>query len=228
MTETIKEHYTDFYKDRNPVRVYPTEFVVRTFLAKYPELNFKPEKGGKLLDLGFGDGRNMCFLIEQGYELYGTEITQDIVDLTANRLNQLGMRANLKVGRNTDIPFEDGFFDVLLGCHVVYYCDLDKDFSTNLKEIARVLKPGGWLVASLVDKNTYMFDGAEEANEPGHVIVQNDPYNNRNGSKFRAFESEKDIKDTFSELFENFSIGKAHNNYYGIDERVFWLTCQKK
>ena len=46
----IEVEYTKFYKSRNAhSRVYPTEFVVRTFLSKYPNLCLReklPAGGG--------------------------------------------------------------------------------------------------------------------------------------------------------------------------------------
>lgn len=78
-------------------------------MAKYPALKLTLKSNSKVLDLGFGDGRNTAFLIEQGYEVYGIEITKEIVDLTAKRLANLGLSATLKIGRNRDIPFEDDF-----------------------------------------------------------------------------------------------------------------------
>ncbi len=227
MKDDINNAYTTFYKNRNPQKVYPTEFVVRTFLAKYPALKLTLKSNSKVLDLGFGDGRNTAFLIEQGYEVYGIEITKEIVDLTAKRLANLGLSATLKIGRNRDIPFEDDFFDVILGCHVSYYCDGADNFQVNLKEFARVLKPKGWFITSLADINSYIFKDAELTSD-NLIIIKNDPFNNRKGCRLRAFASKEEIIEKFSGLFENFSFGTAHNNYYGIDERVFWVVCQKK
>lgn len=225
---TINESYVKFYKKRNPKNIYPTEFVVRTFLASYPDLKLSLKPFSKVLDIGFGDGRNTAFLVEQGYEVYGIEIAQEIVDLTTNRLNNLGLGAQqLKVGCNSNIPFEDNFFDIVLGCHVTYYCNQDECFKDNIHEISRVMKKGAWFITSLADKNSYIFNGGEFT-ENGHVFVKNDPYHNRQNCKFRAFSSQSEIIDELSGEFVNFSFGKSCNNYYGIDERVFWVVCQKK
>ena len=59
----INNNYEKYYNKKDYVNIYPTEFVVRTFLAHYPNLNFdKPKKGSSILDIGFGDGRNTAFL----------------------------------------------------------------------------------------------------------------------------------------------------------------------
>ena len=87
----IDASYENFWSKRNGNRVYPTEFVVRVFLATYPGLNFpKLKAGDRVLDVAFGDGRNTYFLCDQGFQVSGIEITQRIVDRTSERLQALG------------------------------------------------------------------------------------------------------------------------------------------
>jgi len=226
-TRSIDSSYERFYAERSSARVYPTEFVVRTFLATYPGLKFrKPARGDRVLDIGFGDGRNTAFLCEQGYAVSGIEITQGIVDQTRARLTGLGHRADLRVGRNSRIPFEAGYFDCVLACHCCYYCDEGESFADNLREYARVLRQGGALVASVACRSSYIFEGATECPD-GSLVIRSDPYGNRNGYRLHAFRDKREIEQYLSPLFSNFSFGFADNDYYGISERVFWVVCQK-
>ena len=95
--QNMNSSYESFYAKRTGTRVYPTEFVVRTFLAQYPQLHFdKPNRGDKVLDMAFGDGRNTVFLCDQGYDVHGLEITEGIVNQTQNRLETMGYTADLK------------------------------------------------------------------------------------------------------------------------------------
>jgi len=223
----INSSYERHYAERVSSKVYPTEFVVRTFLANYPNLNFKkPVPGNEILDVGFGDGRNTAFLCDCGLNVSGIEITKGIVDQTNERLTKLGHKPELRVGRNSSIPFEDGKFDYILACHCCYYCDEGQTLRENLKEYCRVLKMGGYLIASVANKSSYIFDDAKELPD-GSMFVMNDPYNNRNGYRLHAFSATPEIQLYFSPLFDNFSFGSADNNYYGIFERVFWVVCQK-
>lgn len=223
----INNRYEDFYAKRAATKVYPTEFVVRTFLASYPNLAFrKPQPGDHVLDVGFGDGRNTVFLCDQGYEVAGIEIAQGIVDQTGDRLRRLGYDADLRVGRNSHIPFEEGDFDYILACHCCYYCDEGETFADNLAEYARVLKPGGWLVASVACNASYIFDSAV-ALEDGSYRIKADPYGNRDGYRLQAFADREAVRCYLSPWFSNFSFGFAENDYYGISERVFWVVCQR-
>jgi ubiquinone/menaquinone biosynthesis C-methylase UbiE len=56
-------------------------------------------------------------------DVYGIEITKEIVTQTGERLAKMGYKPNLDVGRNSDIPYEDEKFDYILACHCCYYCD---------------------------------------------------------------------------------------------------------
>lgn len=225
--QNINSSYEDFYAARTGLKVYPTEFVVRTFLANYPGLALqKPQPANRVLDVAFGDGRNTTFLCDQGFDVAGIEITQGIVDQTSERLEKLGQSADLRVGRNSSIPFDDSYFDYILACHCCYYCDEGEAFSDNLTEYARVMKKSAWLVASVASRNSYIFKNAIEQKD-GSLRVNADPYGNRNGYRLHAFSDNSEIEAYFAPLFCNFSFGFADNDYYGVQERVFWVVCQK-
>lgn len=224
----IDNSYEQFYAKRAGLRVYPTEFVVRTFMANYPRLHFrKPVAGERVLDIAFGDGRNTVFLCDQGYAVSGIEITEGIVRQTSERLAKLGHQADLRVGRNSKIPFDDGYFDYVLACHCCYYCDEGETFADNMREYARAMKPGAWLVASLASRESYIFKSSV-AMEDGSQRIQADPYGNRDGYRLQAFANNEQIEAQLSPWFEHFSFGFADNDYYGVAERLFWVVCQKR
>ncbi len=62
--------------------------------------------------------------------------------MAKEKLNRLGIEAQLKKGTNVRIPFEDRYFDYLLACHSCYYVDKNTSFNQNVAEMARVMKPG--------------------------------------------------------------------------------------
>jgi SAM-dependent methyltransferase len=226
---TITEHYADFYSQRNPQKVYPVEFVVRTLLGTYPNLKLDRSvfRGAKILDLGFGDGRNMPLLHDLGFEIYGVEISEEICRLTQTRMERLGVPTRLETGSNSHIPFGDEAFDFILACHACYYVSPGESFAENLLEIARVLRPGGRFIFSLAKTDTYVLDNADSLGN-GHFRITHDPRGLRDGGVFRAFESRQEIVDELGTYFDDFALGLCENDFYGTYEKVWIGTCLKK
>lgn len=224
----IETKYDDFYRARNPEHVYPVEFVVRAFLGNYPR--HKTDKTGypgkRVLDLGFGDGRNMQLLHNLGMEVCGVEISREICDLTGRRMKALGIEVDLRVGRNHGIPYADGYFDTLLACHACYYIDPETRFDDNLREIARVLEPGGSFVFSAPIGTSYIMRGAKDLGD-GHMEIANDPYGVRNGYVLKKFDTEAEIRAALSPAFTGFEIGSCRNDFWGIEEHVWIVVCRK-
>jgi SAM-dependent methyltransferase len=225
----IEEHYGQFYSRKNPMKVYPVEFVVRTLLGTYPGLKIDRStyRGASILDLGFGDGRNMPLLHDLGFVISGVEISDEICDLTRERMQRLGVPATLKTGNNSHIPFPDASFDFVLACHACYYVSPGETFSDNLREILRVLRPGGRFIFSLAKADTYVLKGAKEV-QKGHFQIADDPYGVRNGTVLRAPATRQEVADELDPWFEDLSIGLCENDYYGIYEKVWIGTGLKK
>ncbi|TAL71959.1 MAG: methyltransferase domain-containing protein [Bacteroidetes bacterium] len=225
----ISSAYSKYYSLQKSDCVYPVEFVIRSFLGKYPHLNLDKSKfeGSRILDLGYGDGRNMPLLYNLGFKIYGVEISEEINRLAHTRLEKLGISAILKTGRNASIPFDNNFFQYVLACHSCYYVEEGMTFNDNLREIYRVLSPNGIFICSLPIHDTYILDGAKRLSE-GHYRITKDPYNLRNGTIFCAFKNKNEIMGTLDKYFHNFSIGFCDDDFYGIHQKVWIVVCQKK
>ena len=221
----IDRKYDAFYKAREAEHIYPVEFVMRSFLGTYPRL--KPDRdalrGKRILDLGFGDGRNMPLLANLGMEVHGLEITEDICQRGVERLRKLGIEIEARVGRNNAIPYDSGFFDHLLAC---YYVDPGTTFAGNRKEIARVLKPGGRFVHSLPIGTSYIMQGARDLGD-GHMEIANDPYGVRNGYILKKFDTAEEIMTALAPHFTDARIGSCRNDWWGIEEHVWTVVCRK-
>ena len=223
----VKKTYSDFHKAKQSGHVYPTEWVIRTILGKYPDLNLDKTKykGAVLLDLEFGDCRNMPLLQNCEFDIYGVEISDEIVSMAENKISDLGISATLKKGTNSDIPFDTDFFSYLLACHSCYYVYKDT-FTNNIKEIACVLKPGEIVIASIPSPNNFILKGYIKL-EDGHVVITSDVYGLRNGYIFRTFENEGDVIKTFSPYFNNMSVCKCEENFWGLQINYFLIEGEK-
>lgn len=225
----LKTLYSERYSKHNTVHIYPVEFVVRAFLGTYPNLKLDRASylGSNVLDVGFGDGRNMPLLHNLGFRIHGVEIHEEICTTTAARIGGYGIEASLKVGSNAHIPFERDFFDCVLACHACYYVEEGMTFKDNLREIHRVMKMNGLFVCSVPMRDTYVLDGAESLGS-GHFRIACDPYGVRVGTIFRAFENDDEIRAEFDPLFFEFRIGFCDDFYWGIRQKVWIVVCQKR
>lgn len=227
--KNIENKYNKYYAERTDIHVYPVEFVVRTFLGTYPNLKMDRSKyaNSKILDIGYGDGRNMPLLNNLNFEIHGIEISDEINKQAAERLKILGINADLKKGTNDEIPYVNNFFDYVLACHSCYYIKENTTFDDNLNEISRVLKSGGIFCASLPMPDNFIFKNAE-ALPNGYFKIVNDPYGIRNGTIHKTFLNEQEIEKTFSSYYHDIKIGYCNDNFFGINLKVWIIVATKK
>ena len=99
--------------------------------------------GLRLLDLGCGPGTisvGLAKAVDPG-ELHGVDMEESQIDLARAVATSQGRdNAIFHVGDVIDLPFDDGFFDVVHYHNVLMHIP---DTSTVLAEAKRVLKPGG-------------------------------------------------------------------------------------
>ena len=228
--EDLKNIYTTEHKNKISKHLYPTEWIVRTMLGSYPELTFDKScyDGGKILDLGFGDGRNFQLFDNIGLDIHGVEITDGIVDLVKDRMKTLNIKSKLTVGTNNNIPFKDNFFDIVVASSSIYYVNKETTFNDNLKEVSRVLKSGATLIANFPELSKNFLCKNSINLGDNHIIIQNDIHNLRNGFIFRAFKSKKELEKSLSVYFKNICIGYLHDTYYGYELSSFIVVATKK
>jgi SAM-dependent methyltransferase len=108
--------------------------------------------GMRVLDAGCGFGRNLVHLLRVGCEVFaldaGAEGVQHVRQLSASL--QTGLPAeNFQIGPIEQMPFPDGFADVVICNSVLHFARDDRHFRAMLAELWRVLKPGGMLFCRL-------------------------------------------------------------------------------
>ena len=97
--------------------------------------------GRRIVDFGCGSGANSVLLAGRGAEVWGVDISEDLIRLAARRLSVNGRAggAQFVVGSAHDLPFPDGSVDVVFGIAILHHLDL----RLVSREVHRVLRPGG-------------------------------------------------------------------------------------
>lgn len=118
-------------------------------LVKCQKYLFPKSKNKKLLYIGFGEGENLSYLISQGFECYGTEISKKRLEFAEKKLRERKQKATLKLVDSNNLPFKDNFFDIIIAWQSLYY-NTEKTLKESLDEIYRVLKHGGIFLSSML------------------------------------------------------------------------------
>jgi demethylmenaquinone methyltransferase/2-methoxy-6-polyprenyl-1,4-benzoquinol methylase len=107
----------------------------RRFLASRVD----PPQGGRILDVATGTGAVAAELLRRRPDLHVVGIDQS-PEMLAEARRRLGARVELHEGRAESLPFADGSFDALTFTYLLRYVD---DPAATLRELARVVRPGG-------------------------------------------------------------------------------------
>ncbi|WP_122670714.1 class I SAM-dependent methyltransferase [Pseudomonas viridiflava] len=98
--------------------------------------------GNKLHDLGCGGGRHIFYFCERGFEVTGSDISDNAINFTKAELNRRQQSAELVLTPMTELPFENETFDITISRAVINHSTLN-DIKKTIHEVARTTKKGG-------------------------------------------------------------------------------------
>jgi tellurite methyltransferase len=111
---------------------------------------FNPQM--RVLDAGCGGGRNLIYFLREGYEVWGVDqLTEAITQVRAlaSRLATHLPATNFRVEAVERMSFADAGFDVVISSAVLHFASDEDNWQTMVREMWRVLKPGGIFFARL-------------------------------------------------------------------------------
>jgi ubiquinone/menaquinone biosynthesis C-methylase UbiE len=136
-------------------------------------VDFLQNRGGRVLDLGCGSGRNFRAMAHAGVspdgqkkdaahngvssaeqKIYGVDFSEKMLKLAEKNAKTLKLNVVLKKAPANDLPFSDDFFDSII-CVAVLHCVPKKsDRQKAIKEIYRTLRSGGKAFISVWGKES--------------------------------------------------------------------------
>jgi tellurite methyltransferase len=104
--------------------------------------------GMKIFDAGCGTGRNIVYLLREGYEVFGADPDSKAIH-TVRQLAPGIPAENFRIESIEANSFPDAFADVVICSAVLHFARDDDHFLSMLRGAWRTLKPGGLFFSRL-------------------------------------------------------------------------------
>ena len=174
---------------------YPPEHVVRFVASRF--FGVKDRSKVRLLEIGCGPGANVWFMAREGFSVSGIDGSQTAIRQAEQRLAEEGLRADLRTGDFTQLPWPDESFDGVVE-NVSLYSNRRAAIERALDEVHRVLRPTGLFLSTFFSDRTWGYGTGETAEPEGFMNVREGPLALGNYCFFLR-------RDRVQELFRRFA-----------------------
>lgn len=141
-------------------KVGTKEYFVETETYRFEKLNYLDRlvessayPGRRLLDVGCGLGNDTSRFAQGGVQVVGIDLAERAIQLSRTNFSQRGLAGDFYVMNGEQIEFPDQSFD-LVYCHTVLH--FTPDPARMIREIHRVLKPGGRAILVTVNRHSWL------------------------------------------------------------------------
>jgi len=104
-----------------------------------------------VLDVGCGTGVLTRLAAQQAAEAVGIDAAPEMIEVARAKAARQGLRVDFRVALIEAIPFPDAHFDVAFSTLMIHHLPPEVK-RTGLREVLRVLKPGGRLLVADFDR----------------------------------------------------------------------------
>lgn len=211
--------------DQGFVRHHPSELMMRAlFSRRYCSL--APERiaqGTRVLDIGAMYLNNLVPFHDRGCVCFGVEVNEQMVAVSRRAAVVQGLSVDMRVGRNRDLPFEDGAFDILLALNVIHYEDDAEGLAAALAEYRRVVAPGGRAFIVSAGPRHHVRSSANRLGPNRYEITAAGDF--RQGQTMAYFEDEADLKAKCSEAFDTVATGRMTEHHDLAETDFLYAVC---
>jgi ubiquinone biosynthesis O-methyltransferase len=147
-------------------RLIPGEVDIDLLNEHMARYNFAARltRGKRVLDAGCGAGYGSAELARMAERVTGIDIAPEAIEFA--QAHYEGPNLRFEQGSCTQLPFEDGSFDLVVAFEVIEHLE---DWKGFLREARRVLAPAGQLMVSTPNKLYYTESRGVHGANPFHV-----------------------------------------------------------
>lgn len=117
-------------------------------------MGFDRFAGKRLLEIGCGMGTDLLQFARGGASVTGLDLTPRHIEISKKRFEIYGFSADFLLGDAEILPIDDGTFDVVYSNGVLHHTP---DTAKAVREVHRVLKPGGVAIVMLYNRSSLYF-----------------------------------------------------------------------
>lgn len=115
---------------------------------------FNQSKNLSVLEIGCGLGTDGAQFAKAGADYTGIDLTQAAVDLARRRFELFNLPGKFRVADAESLDFPDNSFDLVYSHGVLHHTP---DTAGAIREVHRVLRPGGRAAVMLYHRNSYNY-----------------------------------------------------------------------
>ncbi|MCM3633536.1 class I SAM-dependent methyltransferase [Paenibacillus camelliae] len=174
-------------------------------------------ENGTILDVGCGAGRISMFLAEKGYKVIGVDVSESLIIKAREISKKKDLDINFIVTKGIELPFDGETYDFIVGFKFLCYIPTSQLRHDYLKNLYRILRPGGIL---LITQNIVPEEYIDEARDEyfqgcsaSHFTSLEQGDNFPLGDGYVHWFTEKQLLDELSNtefLIEQFDTDEAH------------------
>jgi SAM-dependent methyltransferase len=114
------------------------------------------EPGEAALDFGVGDGRHVAYLMSLGYSVTGTDVAPSSLEVTSRLFKDDDRFRGILLESSPELPIASDTFSLVVAWEVLHWLGTPELFLKGMRELLRVLRPGGVILLTMPTERHYL------------------------------------------------------------------------
>ncbi|ALP52648.1 hypothetical protein Tel_05520 [Candidatus Tenderia electrophaga] len=164
-----RDYYEQAYSGGYGIQ-YPEGHVIRVFNKILKgDLGLPAKQGSRLFDFGCGNGTHARFFFENGFDVYGMDVSETAIAACKARLPEIQDQFFIAQPDPANNPELEQRFDVALANQVLYFLS-PTDMRHSVDYLYHHMHPGAVLVATMVGTKNYYYNYATAQQDGLHRV----------------------------------------------------------